>query len=197
MSDSPTTFASLYEVQSTPNVSSPPPENCADGSPYRVTLAVDGSPLWDGYVSDRDRHLRQSFGLKLTHYEAIFAAQDGKCGICGKAPRKGSVLYVDHDHDPPHEVRGLLCSRCNGRLTQAMTRYLADPPARKVGPWFVPEEIEAYYQQANAKKAAARARRTQAKRVGREQAEAGPPTDETFAARVQAALEQTTEPGGA
>jgi hypothetical protein len=106
----------------------------------KIALAADGTPLWDGYTDTRDRDLRHNHAIKLTHYEAMFEAQDGRCGICGK-PQGRRPLQVDHDHDT-REVRGLLCQHCNLALTQAVTRYVTNPPARPLG-LVIPEEVEA------------------------------------------------------
>ena len=65
----------------------------------------------------RDGHLRRTFGLSLAEYDDLLARQGGKCAICGRPPREGSSLHVDHDHETG-EVRGLLCFRCNGGLGQ-------------------------------------------------------------------------------
>lgn len=65
----------------------------------------------------RDAYLRRTFGLGTDEYEAMLADQGGRCLICGRPPRKGSSLHVDHDHETG-EVRGLLCFRCNGGLGQ-------------------------------------------------------------------------------
>lgn len=66
---------------------------------------------------NRDAHLRRNFGIGTPEYEALLKAQGGRCAICGRPPRKGSSLHVDHDHETG-EVRGLLCFRCNGGLGQ-------------------------------------------------------------------------------
>jgi len=65
----------------------------------------------------RDGYLRRTFGLSLAEYEEMLTAQHGTCAICGRPPRKGSSLHVDHDHETG-AVRGLLCFRCNGGLGQ-------------------------------------------------------------------------------
>ncbi len=69
--------------------------------------------------------------------EKMRAAQDGKCGICGKAPAR---LVVDHCYKSG-KIRGLLCLPCNaalgwvekggktGWLKQALT-YIRHPPGR-------------------------------------------------------------------
>lgn len=66
---------------------------------------------------ERDGHLRRTFGLSLEAYEELLRAQCGRCRVCGRLPRTGSSLHVDHDHETG-EVRGLLCFRCNGGLGQ-------------------------------------------------------------------------------
>lgn len=67
----------------------------------------------------RRQTLRQ-YGLTLEDYEALFAAQNGKCGICGEQEAR---LDVDHDHSccPGKKscgqcIRGLLCLGCNSKL---------------------------------------------------------------------------------
>jgi hypothetical protein len=65
----------------------------------------------------RAGHLRRRFGISPADYEAMLEAQGGGCAVCGRPPREGSSLHVDHDH-ATGEVRGLLCFRCNGGLGQ-------------------------------------------------------------------------------
>lgn len=47
----------------------------------------------------------------------MLAAQQGRCAICGREPRSGKHLHVDHDHDTGR-VRGLLCFSCNAAIGQ-------------------------------------------------------------------------------
>lgn len=90
--------------------------------------------------SARDRYLRKTYDLSEEEYDRLAAAQDNMCAICGTRGR----LVVDHDHRQGGRVRGLLCSfLCNyrllakgldnARLHEAAAKYLADPPAAKVG----------------------------------------------------------------
>jgi hypothetical protein len=64
--------------------------------------------------------------MSKDEYEAMHAAQDGKCLLCGKRQRK-QRLTRDHDH-LTGRIRGLLCMRCNRALgafewsDQAMVR---------------------------------------------------------------------------
>lgn len=88
-----------------------------------------------------------TYGISLEDYNAILAAQGGRCAIC-RGKRSGN-LDTDHDHklaaatgDVRASVRGLCCRRCNRRLLPAATDsvevlqraidYLLSPPARSV-----------------------------------------------------------------
>jgi Recombination endonuclease VII len=61
---------------------------------------------------ERAGHLRRKFGLTTDEFEEMVRQQGGVCAICGRAPKTGKRLHVDHDHDTG-EVRGLLCFSCN------------------------------------------------------------------------------------
>jgi hypothetical protein len=56
------------------------------------------------------------YGITEAEFQALVTAQQDKCALCGKKqkPTKSgrTGLYVDHCHQT-HEVRGLLCPRCN------------------------------------------------------------------------------------
>jgi hypothetical protein len=56
--------------------------------------------------------LNKKFGITLEQYDAMLAAQDGKCAICSEKCVSGRKLAVDHNHHT-NKNRGLLCSRCN------------------------------------------------------------------------------------
>jgi hypothetical protein len=59
------------------------------------------------------------YGLDVEGYEDLYAAQRGRCAICGTheseaclGKRNNTRLHVDHNHKTG-EVRGLLCHKCN------------------------------------------------------------------------------------
>lgn len=56
--------------------------------------------------------LKADHGITVEEYEALFAAQGGRCGICGAA---ADPLDVDHCH-ASERIRGLLCRQCNVAL---------------------------------------------------------------------------------
>lgn len=83
------------------------------------------------YVPDsmRSYDLRTTYGITVEDWQAMFEAQEGRCGICGRHEdevlwaegRRG--LVVDHCHDTGR-VRGLLCNGCNRGIG-----YLGDSQA--------------------------------------------------------------------
>jgi hypothetical protein len=91
-----------------------------------------------------EKDLKRRYGLTLGQYVELLDAQGGVCAVCGKPPtERTGPLVVDHDHDPPYPVDGLVHGNpCNRRLTQQVRHYLADPPGRRFG-WTVPPELEA------------------------------------------------------
>lgn len=90
--------------------------------------------------------IEKTYGLTAAEYDALSAAQGGRCAICRARP-KSKRLAVDHDHKSG-AVRGLLCSRCNHdlmgsawdsiALAAALWHYLNTPPA--LGAWLPPEK---------------------------------------------------------
>jgi len=73
------------------------------------------------YQTAREYYLLRNYGISQSGYDALFAAQGGKCAICNDPPiprahgRKRTVttaFHTDHDH-ATGKVRALLCVRCN------------------------------------------------------------------------------------
>lgn len=61
-----------------------------------------------------------NYGCTARQFDAMFAAQDGKCAICRSletTTHKGRLrkLSVDHDHSTG-KIRALLCGACNTGL---------------------------------------------------------------------------------
>lgn len=79
-----------------------------------------------GKIASYDRvwNLKRKYGISLEEYNALLAAQNGVCAICGKMEshihKSGKLkeLAVDHCHKTK-KVRGLLCFNCN----QALGRF--------------------------------------------------------------------------
>ena len=57
----------------------------------------------------RDASQRWRYNLEPIHRDALAAAQEGQCAICGTAAGR---LVIDHDH-ATGAVRGMLCDSCN------------------------------------------------------------------------------------
>lgn len=165
-----------------------------EGPTSSAEVGADGqTPLWDGYVSEKDKSLRSRWGLKLEQWDAIRVEgnPNGGCAACGRHAKK-LLLVVDHDHETD-ELCGALCVSCNRKLTQRLRRYVKDPPARRVA-----ERTGAvgFFLTATRKERLARWRRLrEERRLERAKAKAGPPKDD-FGDKVQTALEQTTDQGG-
>jgi hypothetical protein len=70
--------------------------------------------------SIRSTKLKQAYGINAVEYDRKLAEQDGKCAICKRpetAVWRGKVLRLAVDHRKvPHQVRGLLCMKCNRAL---------------------------------------------------------------------------------
>lgn len=62
----------------------------------------------------RERHLVRKYGVTLSDYKRMLAAQKGRCAICGglETDQHYGVFHVDHCH-ATGSVRGLLCRGCN------------------------------------------------------------------------------------
>jgi hypothetical protein len=65
--------------------------------------------------------IKRNYGLSIEQYNAMLAAQNCQCVICGKQHDpsvKRGRLYVDHCHKTG-KVRALLCGGCNSMLGHA------------------------------------------------------------------------------
>jgi len=73
------------------------------------------------YALDRERYLKNRYGITQAEYQAMFDAQAGMCAICkneqwtflrGRNRSKYDTLYIDHEH-ATGKIRALLCHGCN------------------------------------------------------------------------------------
>lgn len=67
----------------------------------------------------RTRSLVRRYGITMTHYESLWRAQEGRCGLC-QLPvafngREAHSVVIDHCH-LTNRIRGLLCQYCNTRI---------------------------------------------------------------------------------
>jgi len=161
-------------------------EKATHPTPARLLCPNTDRPGWllSGKHCTLDHAMRATYGLTCDDYHRLLAHQGGVCAVCGEPPGAWR-LVVDHDHDPPYEVRGLAHHRCQRWITVAVVRYLAAPPGRALGVR-VPER---------------KARRLEARAVAKrrriaERTPTDPPAKQDFAQQLRVALEQTTEQGG-
>lgn len=70
----------------------------------------------------RTYRLKKLYGMTRAEYEAMHAAQEGRCAICNREETglsnkadRARGLSVDHCHDSGR-IRGLLCGRCNSAI---------------------------------------------------------------------------------
>jgi hypothetical protein len=99
------------------------------GRPKRPKKHYASSPR-----QQREYQLRHMYGIAGGDYDAMLAAQGGKCAICQTdTPGRYNRFQVDHDHSTGR-VRGLLCGNCNRGignlrdspdLLRAASRYIA------------------------------------------------------------------------
>jgi hypothetical protein len=133
----------------------------AKRSQQSVDLAADGvTPLWEHgpwvddespWIKGKDGDLRRMYGLTIDWWAELLDAQNWRCAACKRGfrftfqcpPGYPRPPHVDHDHQTG-EIRGLLCGRCNRKLSQGLTRYVLNPPARRLGPWVVPAKQRQY-----------------------------------------------------
>jgi DNA-directed RNA polymerase subunit RPC12/RpoP len=74
--------------------------------------------VWQAANKEKVRvwHRAEKYGLTADAFDAMRAAQQNKCAICGKEFDREP--HVDHDHITG-KVRGLLCRKCNSMLGMA------------------------------------------------------------------------------
>jgi len=99
--------------------------------------AVPGCTDWHyagGWCSrhyQRDAKMKRDHGVGIARYLEIWAQQDGRCALCGKAEsgvldhRRGTEqdMPLDHDHRTGR-IRAILCHNCNRGIG-----LLCDDPA--------------------------------------------------------------------
>lgn len=68
----------------------------------------------------RKNNLKNHYGVTIEQFDAMLAAQGGKCAICPRTEPDGrhKQWNVDHCHSSG-KVRGLLCTQCNKMLGSA------------------------------------------------------------------------------
>ena len=111
-----------------------PQHNVAESSTDRKVSPLgkwkDGRTVAPG--SQRPRQLRYYHGMRPEQWAQMFAEQDGRCYLCGRAlPSERAKIVIDHDHDccqpsaDGHSFscglcrRGLACPRCNTLIALA------------------------------------------------------------------------------
>lgn len=113
--------------------------------------AKESARYSNGKEKARDGRLWSRYNISLEEYNQMLIAQGNKCALCPREHTATKPLHVDHSHQEPVIVRGLLCSRCNrmklGSLTledvNQLQAYLTQPPAiQVVGERLVPIGME-------------------------------------------------------
>lgn len=92
-------------------------EKCraANRASYRKHVDRRRAESSDAYRKNRwPSHLKTKYGLTREQFEAMNAAQDGRCAICrtDEPGGRGKRFHVDHCHKTG-KVRQLLCNACN------------------------------------------------------------------------------------
>lgn len=59
--------------------------------------------------------------MTVEEYDKLYAAQDGRCAICGTDDSGEWHWAVDHCH-ATGAIRGLLCTQCNVMIAMARDR---------------------------------------------------------------------------
>ena len=83
----------------------------------------------------RDRNLRNKYGISLDEWEKQFAEQGEVCAICGiDYPAGAKGWSTDHDHETG-QFRGILCVRCN----RGLGSFLDSPSALRAAADYLEE----------------------------------------------------------
>lgn len=124
------------------------------------TLAWQRANLKRTAANRRNSRLKWQYNLTTQQFNALLAAQNGKCALCQRAEhgRRGldaDSWMIDHNHETG-EVRGLLCDSCNTSLGhfeslmrnvgidavhEYLTRPSPVPPQPSIGEVFVPRFV--------------------------------------------------------
>lgn len=71
-------------------------------------------------IAAHHKYVERTYGITGEQYDALYAAQDGRCYICRRARGTSKFLAVEHDHKccaGPRScgrcVRCLACGKCN------------------------------------------------------------------------------------
>lgn len=84
--------------------------------PICIPCGKERHALIDTKEKQKNRALRNTYGITLTEYNAMLAKQDNKCAICGNtAILEHRAFHVDHCHTSG-KIRGILCNGCNAGL---------------------------------------------------------------------------------
>ena len=70
--------------------------------------------------TSRDRYLRRTYHITEAEYLTLLEMFGGGCWACGRKPKPGKNLHVDHNHKTKN-VRALLCWHCNQILRPSVT----------------------------------------------------------------------------
>jgi Recombination endonuclease VII len=125
---------------------------------FRTRTHTSGNVLPKSYCREcelaytREYNFREKFGITPAEYDALLAAQNGRCAICQNKPRK-RALAIDHNHKTK-VIRGLLCTRCNHHLLgsahesvemlQRAINYLKNPPALQAFAINTPADVKRF-----------------------------------------------------